>query len=393
MSTFAAVMTGKGTGAIATVQVFGESAETVLKDIFMPAGERPPAFEPGKILVGTIRDAAETVDQVTIGCEGPKNLAVNCHGNPLIVESIMRLLQRYSVTPVTAEELRLRIVSAEGPANSITLEAKLALPQAKTLEGTKIIANQIDAGLADTVGQWLDTINETSLDQIQNAAAAILQIGPAAKLIIEGCTAVITGPANSGKSTLLNRLCGTQKAIVTDIKGTTRDWVGAHCRIDSLYVEFIDTAGLDAELALTEGEIEKASRQTTVETLSRADLVLLVLDGSDTAKQVDQSLLEKIAGRKILTILNKSDLPAELDPAELPKILSETVRLSAKTGDGIENLLEKLRHVCGVVGYDFQRPVAFTARQQNLLKQLIRAKSKDNARSIITELLNGTVSV
>ena len=94
MSAFAAVTTGKGTGAIAVIQLIGDSAETIIKKIFVPAGKKPAVFETDKILLGTIRAGSETIDQVTIACEAPGQFAVNCHGNPLIVADIMQLLQK-----------------------------------------------------------------------------------------------------------------------------------------------------------------------------------------------------------------------------------------------------------------------------------------------------------
>ena len=105
MSIFAAVTTGKGTGAISTVQIFGDSAEAVIKKVFKPAGTKPSKFKTGDILLGTITDGAEVIDQVTIGCEGPDTFAINCHGNPLIVEIIMQLLQQHGANLVTAEQL------------------------------------------------------------------------------------------------------------------------------------------------------------------------------------------------------------------------------------------------------------------------------------------------
>ncbi|GAI47024.1 unnamed protein product, partial [marine sediment metagenome] len=155
-----------------------------------------------------------------------------------------------------------------------------------------------------------------------------------AKLIIAGCTMVIAGPPNSGKSTLLNCICGKQKAIVTDIKGTTRDWVSAKCQIGSLSAELIDTAGLDEKLAATpENILAKKSQEKTARILEQADLVLLVLDNSQPIDQLDGRLIEKITGKlvlseaegKILTVLNKSDLPAKLNAAKLPQIFADTV--------------------------------------------------------------------
>ncbi len=401
MSASAAVMTGKGTGAIATVQLFGDSAEAIIKKIFKSVKAKPPTFKTDKILLGTISDGAETIDQVTIGCEGPANFAINCHGNPLIVADVMQLLQRYGATLLTTEELLTKIFSVEKPSNTIAFEAKLTQLQAKTIQGTKIIANQANAGLTKKIEEWLqsyglltENTNAISLEKIKADAEQILKNTQTAKLVIFGCTIALSGPPNTGKSTLLNLLAGRQKAIVTDIKGTTRDWVSAQCRIGSLSVELIDTAGLNEKLTLTsEDIIEKASQQKSVEILDKADLVMLVLDNNQRTDQLDEKLLEKIADKKVLTVLNKCDLPTKFDARKLPQILANAVKISAKLGTGIENLLKKIQQLCGVIDFDLHTPVCFTDRQENLLKQLKKAKSKQQALSIISELLNAPLSV
>jgi tRNA modification GTPase len=386
-------MTGKGTGAISTVQVFGDSAEAVVKKMFKPAGTKPAKFKTGEILLGTITDGNETIDQVTIGCEQANSFAINCHGNPLIVADIMRLLQRCGATLLTAEQLLTKIISAQKAINTIALEAKLAQMKAKTIQGTKIIINQVDTGLSKKAAEWLQNIDAISLNQISAEAERILENSRTAKLIIAGCTAALIGPPNSGKSTLLNYLAGRQKAIVTDIKGTTRDWVEAVCRIESLCLRLIDTAGLDEKLPAPKDTIEKAAQKKSVEILEQADLILLVLDNSQTSDQLDERLVERIAEKLVLTCLNKSDLPAKFDTGKLPEILSNIVPISAKEGAGVENLIEKIRQVCGVVDFDFKTPVVFTSRQEEVLKQLKNAKSKQQATSIITELLNGWLRV
>jgi len=390
MSAFAAVTTGKGTGAIAIVQLFGDSAEAIIKKIFKPVKTKSPTFKPGKILLGTISMAGETTDQVTIGCEGPFNFAINCHGNPLIVADVMQLLQSNGATLLTAEELLTKIFSMGKTGNTITLEAKLTQLQAKTIQGTKIIANQADAGLTRKMEEWLESIDTISIEKIKADAEQILENTQTAKLIIFGCTMVLSGPPNTGKSTLLNFLAGRQKAIVTDIEGTTRDWVSAQCRIGPLSAELIDTAGLDEKFTLIpEDTIEKASQRKSVEILDKADLVLLVLDNNRPAEQLDGKLLERITGKKVLTVLNKCDLPTRFDAGRLPQILANAAKISAKLGTGIENLLKEIQQLCGVIDFDLHTPVCFTSRQENLLKQLKKAKSKQQAVSIITELLNG----
>ena len=394
MSTFAAVMTGKGIGAIATILLFGDTAKAVIKEIFKPAGTKPAEFITGKILLGTITQNGETIDQVTIGCEGRNTFAINCHGNPLIAADIMQLLQKHSAALLTPEELLAKIYTAQKGVNTIALEARLAHLKAKTIPGTKIIANQISAGLSKKANQWLRDIKTTSLDQITSEAEWILANSQTAKLIISGCTIVLAGPPNSGKSTLLNHLAGRQKAIVTDIEGTTRDWVSARCQIGPLSITLIDTAGLDEKLSAAPGQtIEKKSQQRSVQMSKNADLVLLVLDNSRPADQLDDRLPANIYDRKILTVLNKSDLPAEFDTGKLPENLGSAVQISAKFGAGIENLKDKILQTAGVVDFDLQSPVCFTPRQQNLIRQLSNAESTQHAASIITELLNAPLSV
>lgn len=401
MSIFAAVMTGKGTGAISTIQVFGDKPETIIKKIFKPAGKKRAIPKPGGILLGTITDEGETVDQVTIGCEGHNNFTINCHGNPLIVEMIMRLLSKEGANLVTSEELLTKTLTAERCDNTIAIEAKLAQLKAKTIEGAKIIANQIDAGLSKTATEWLRNINVISLDEIRRDAEQILKASQTAKLIIDGCTTAIAGPPNTGKSTLLNCLAGREKAIVTNIKGTTRDWVSAQCQIPPFSVELIDTAGLSkggsrtapAGTVTPRDTIEKVSQEKSVQMLEQADMVLFVLDNSQTADQLDKKLLEKIAGKKVLTVLNKSDLPAKFDTGKLPEILGDTIQISAKSGTGMENLLKKIHKVLGVVGFDLQQPICITSRQKNLLKRLKRTKARSETAAIVTELLNGRLGV
>lgn len=392
MDTLAAVMTGKGAGAISTIQLVGADGAQIIETIFKSAGGKPTELEPGKILLGHITNGKETIDHVVIGCEGPDNFAINCHGNPLIVEMIMKLLQKNGAEPVLPEELLKQTFTTQGKVNTIALEAKLAQLKAVTLEGAKIISNQVQVGLAKTAARWLNNIDSISLTTITNQAEAILESSKTAKLIIEGCKVAIVGPPNSGKSTLLNCLCGRQKSIVTDIAGTTRDWVGAMCRLESILMELFDTAGL-YEMVEPANAVDKAAQQKTTELLAEADLVLLVLDGSQSAQQLDEVMLEKITDKKVLTLLNKSDLPAKFDEKQLPENLARTLKISALLGEGIDSLIEKIRRTLGVSDFDLCHPVCFTPRQEKLLRKLAGCKSKRPAKSVIAELLNGDVRV
>lgn len=393
MSIFAAVMTGKGTGAISTVQVFGKDCEDLLDRIFKPAGTKLADFRTREILLGAIVDGDKTIDQVTIGRESQETFSIHCHGNPLVVELIMQLLARCGVTLVTAEQLLAKTLTSTEPVSTIAVEATLAQLRAETIQGTRIIASQINAGLGEAARNWLANTDEIPMSDIQAEAVRILDRSQIAKLIIYGCTAVLAGPPNSGKSTLLNRLAGRQKAIVTDIKGTTRDWVEATCRIGPVYLRLIDTAGLDRELAGGQDDIDEAAQKKTAEILEQADLILLVLDGSRPADEFDRQMIKTLHSKNVIRVLNKSDLPSRLDCSGLPKALSNIVRVSAAEGTGIEGLKEEIRRTLGTSNFDSHQPVCFTDRQEDLLKKLCKVESRQQAAPIITELLKGRLCV
>jgi len=392
MGASAAVMTGPGAGAIATIGLLGASARAILQGVFQPAGRTPLEFTTGRILLGHIVDGDNVIDQVTIGCEAPDAFAIHCHGNPLIVERIMELLQRQGVALAPAEQLLACMLAEQRSDNTIAVEAKVALATVKTVEGARILAHQIEAGLCETAGHWRRLAESGDVKRIATQAKQILRDSDTARLILSGCTIVLTGPPNTGKSTLLNALAGREKALVTDVEGTTRDWVSAEIHIPPLAATVIDTAGLDAELAAASGrDIDGVAQARAVELLERADVVLLVLDAGQPADSFDPHIVEHLAGKRTVVVLNKSDLPPHLDPAFLPQPFRPPIRISAKHETGIEDLIQAIHHACNVTTFDPRTPIAFTPRQTQLLEQAILASSKEEMASCIARLLDDTL--
>ncbi len=389
MAIFASVMTAKGAAAISSIQLTGDSAGQIIKKIFKPTAGKEPTFRPGDILIGDIFDDGQIVDHVVIGCESFGNFAINCHGNALIVEMIMNLLKKNGAELVSAEQLLANQFEKEASLNIIAKEAMLAQLKAVTIEGVKIIANQPKTGLAKTADNWLKDIDSAGIEHIGEQCRQILARSQTAGLIINGAKVVITGPPNSGKSTLLNCLAGREKAIVTHIAGTTRDWITATCRADSLLMELFDTAGLDQNLR-GKNDINKESQKRATELLADCDLVLLVLDQS---KLLEKWNVEFKKDKKILVVFNKSDLSGKIDENRLDFGFQASVRISAKFGTNIDTLIEKIREVLGIAEFDLTAAVCFTDRQQRLLGQLLTAKTKPKAKSIITQLLNAEMDV
>jgi tRNA modification GTPase len=386
MSAFAAVMTGRGSGAIATIQVSGDAAEALLAKLLRPTGDKPLELATGRIVLGRIVDGEETVDQVTVGCEGPNVFAIHCHGNPLIVERITSLLQRNGAEVIAPEQLLAKTLAAHSSRNSIAAEARLALTAVKTIAGAEILVHQIESGLSAKVGQWQRQLDSVPLSRILAEAEQILRDSEPARLVISGCTIALVGPPNTGKSTLLNTLAGRERAVVTDIGGTTRDWVSAEIHIPPLAATVIDTAGLDPSLAA--GEIDEAAQQKSIEIMARADLVLLILDISQPARQFSQALTDTLLNKRTIVVLNKADLPEHDEVGSLPAHLGPLVRISAQQGTGIENLIHTVHRVLNTASFDAKTTVTFTPRQVSLLRRLKQAQARTEAGQIMSQLLN-----
>jgi tRNA modification GTPase len=385
--TLAGVTTAKGTGAISSIRVTGPSAGAIIKKIFRPTSVGQADFEIGNILTGNILDCSRVIDHVVIGCEGKNNFEINCHGNPIIVEIIIKLLKSHGAQPVDTGQILEQQLSEHDVSNSIAAEAKLAQLSAVTLEGVKIIANQAPFGLVKIARQWLQSIERLKLQDIAQQCEQILADSKTANLIINGCKVVIAGPANSGKSTLLNYLAGRQKAIVTNTAGTTRDWVTGRCRTDRLLMELIDTAGLEENLPGA-NSIDGQSQRKAVELLTDCDLVLFVLDGSKKIR--NEELKTKrylLRGKKVLVVLNKLDLGIISNESQLNFDFEGCVSISAKSGEQIGRLLKGIQEVLGVADFDLDAPVCFSKRQCDLLELLSQSKSKSHAKTVITDLL------
>jgi tRNA modification GTPase len=381
MQTLAAVMTGAGTSAIATVAVYGPQACDILARVFTPCGARPVDFKVGSIQVGTLHDLDRPIDQITLGCEGRDHLALHCHGNPLIVEATMALLKRHGTTLTTPQDIRARQLASTN-LSPCQQEAHLALAHCKTMLGARLLHHQARCGLT----AWAQKTRST-LDTLHRECRNILDQSRIARAILNGVRVTLIGPPNSGKSTLLNSLSGQDAAIVTDIGGTTRDWVEAHCRTDNLLMHLTDTAGLDT--TLQQDPLDYEFQRRTLVILDQADLILLVLDSAQQATQIESSWLGHLPDCHCLTVLNKSDLPCQLDLKDLGLDPDKAISISAKNETGLNDLLTQIEYTLGVKDFTVAQPLCVTSRQQEHLENILSAQTLAQAQDSLSDLLDG----
>ncbi len=375
-----AILTARGMSAIASISLAGLDAHGILKKVFH-AG-KPMAK--GSVVHGWIVDGDRMIDEVVVGCEGTHECVIHCHGNPLLLEQIVHLLQSHGATLADANTFLLNTFRQDS-SHLIEAEAKLSMQKSATLAGAKILQSQINGGLSAWVRGILKNTAAVSVDTIHQQCRDILHRGRIAERIINGVRVVIAGPPNSGKSTLLNCLAGQEQVITSEMAGTTRDWVSITCFIGPLRVEFIDTAGLDDTFA-SRDEIERAAQGITNELIDSCDLILYVQDIS--ADHPPLTVSDYRAA--VVSVYNKCDLVQEPIKSSATKSNSPisgraAISISARNNHGIDLLSRKIVDVLEVHDFDVNRPVAFTQRQQHLLSAML------NTATVSEELLSNLI--
>ena len=415
--TIAAISTPPGRGAISIIRLSGTGSFDIIKKIFK-SKEAFDSIAIRKAVFGKIYDEKQLIDEVIIikfvssnSYTNEDMVEINCHGSSYISERILELILRKGARLADPGEFTLRAF-LNGRLDLSRAEAVADLIQSQTEISHKTSLNQLEGFLSKKISQIRDQIlDSTSLLELEldfseedvefvNREELISKIKDiieklndliatyrAGRIAREGIKLVITGKPNVGKSSLLNQLIKDEKAIVTDIPGTTRDALEVQLDIRGILFRIVDTAGL----IKTDDPIEKEGIQRAEKHLRSADVIIHLFDGSKKIDKNDYKIinkLESISGKKIIRVVNKADLPQKLNISELSFDGVQMLSISALTGSGIKDVENvTLRAVLDEENPFSQQAVVTSVRHLDALK-----KARSNLDSTIEEIEKGVSS-
>ncbi len=376
--TIAAISTGMTNSGISIVRISGDEAFLVIDKIYRGKATLSGAMS-HTIHYGFIVDMENTIDEVLVSImraprtfTGEDTVEINCHGGMFVTQKILATVIKNGARLAQPGEFTKRAF----------LNGKMDLTQAESV--MDVIQSQNEYALHSSIGQLKGNLKrkiegmremilyhtayiETALDdpehvdmenygkellpvieKISEDVRRLIESADAGRIMKEGINTVILGKPNVGKSSLLNALSGYDRAIVTNIEGTTRDVLEEQVRVGGIVLNLMDTAGIRE----TSDEIEKIGVDRALKYAEDADLILYVVDASRLLDENDEKILDYIYDRKFVILLNKSDLNVQITQEILQNRIKEKyeenfiINISAKNGTGIEEFVEVLKKIC-----------------------------------------------
>lgn len=371
--TIAAISTGMSNSGIGIVRISGSDSINIIRKIFIPYNKNKDITKVGSHTVhyGNIVDNGHVLDEVLIIIMKAPNtytrenvVEIDCHGGILVVKKIFELILRNGARCAQPGEFtkraflngRIDLSQAEAVADIINAKSSLALDASiSQLKGSissivkavreKIIYHIafIEAALDDPEHISLDNYGEELrivINDILRDLEKLLSTVDNGKIISEGIKTVILGKPNAGKSSLMNTLLGEERAIVTDIAGTTRDTLEESMRLSDLQLNIIDTAGIRE----TDDVVEKIGVERSKKIAENADLVIYVADASVPLDDNDKDIIKIISDKKFIVLLNKTDLECIVTVEDIKKVIdTEPIEISAKNNIGLDIFEDRVR--------------------------------------------------
>ena len=411
--TIAAISTAPGEGAIGIVRISGDLAISIASSIYQCGTKQLEEQKTHTIHYGHIVDpkSGEVYDEVMVSVlRAPKTFTrediveINCHGGIVAINRVLQLVLRMGARLAEPGEFTKRAF-LNGRIDLSQAEAVMDLIRAKTDKSMQLAMRQLDGQLShliqnlrqkilNTLAQVevnidypeYDDVEEMTLQLLREKTQQILQgirtllnTASQGKILRDGLKTAIVGRPNVGKSSLLNVLLREEKAIVTDIAGTTRDTIEEYVNVRGVPLQLIDTAGIRE----TDDVVEKIGVERSRKALKEADFVLLLLNQSETLQEEDIRLLETTKGMKRIILFNKTDLPSKLSTEDIAPYAQEEeiVTTSMLNKEGIDQLEEK------IAGYFFQGQM--NERDATYLSNTRHIALLEKAEQALVEVQNG----
>ena len=388
--TIAAIATAMSSSGIGIVRVSGSDAAAIVNKIFK---SKKTGFDLTKapshtIHYGVVQDGNEILDEVLVlVMKGPHSytaedtVEIDCHGGVLIMKKILETVIKYGARPAEPGEFTKRaflngridlsqaeaVIDVINSSNEYAMRSSVSQLKGSVSRKVKELREQIiyqiayiESALDDPEHISLDGYGQELLERLHpmvNELEKMVRSADNGKIVSEGIRTVILGKPNAGKSSLMNVLVGEERAIVTDIAGTTRDTLEEHIRLHGISLNIIDTAGIRE----TEDIVEQIGVLKAKNVADEADLIIYVVDGSCPLDENDAVIMELIQGRKAVVLLNKTDLEMVVTESELAERTSHPViAVSAKEETGIEELEKTIQELFYHGELDFNDEVLIT---------------------------------
>ena len=403
--TIAAISTTLGVGAISIIRVSGSDAIKIVNSIFK--GKDLKKVESHTISYGHIKDGDNLLDEVLVSVmKSPKTFTtediveINCHGGIATTNKVLEAVLKNGARLAEPGEFTKRAF-LNGRIDLSQAESTMDLINAKTESKRKAALNGLDGyvsklikNLRQEILEILATIevnidypeyedietmtNEKLKPKIENVIKEIKKIikeSENGKVLTSGIKTVIIGRPNVGKSSLLNRLLDEEKAIVTDIEGTTRDTVEGSITINGVMLDIIDTAGIRK----TNDIVEKIGVNKSYSLIESANLVIIVLNNNEKLTEEDKNILDYCKNKKVIVVINKSDLANKIDISNIT--YENIIRTNTVDLNGLDDLKDKIVEL-----FNLEELTKEDYKYLNNVRQISLIKE---ARDILLESLNG----
>lgn len=393
LPTIAAISTPTGTGGVGIVRISGKNAPEITDKIFKSVSGAKLAESKGyRAHFGKLYDGEKPVDEVICvvyraphSYTGENTVEINCHGGVFLTQKVLRIVLENGARPAEAGEFTKRAF-LNGKLDLSKAESVMTLISAQSEQGTNAAFNLLEGSLSKKIedinsnllavaahlAAWVDypddeieELGEKELkNTISNAKTEIndlISTFDCGMAVTTGIDAAIVGKPNVGKSTLMNLLTGYDRSIVTEIAGTTRDVIEETVNLNGCILRISDTAGMHDTCDVVEQLGVERSRKK----LDRAAIVFPVFDLSEPLCEDDKELIDICGSKNVIPIINKSDLKPQLDIELIKSRLGEPVFISAKLGDGFDELCERVAVMIGLNNFDTSAALIANERQRN----------------------------